>query len=133
MDVHCKLMKLFFFPGILEQTGAFTNISTHQQSHINCYFSIHGKKLNIQFKQTDLLLFTADQVAKLTKRALDKFKRIQAKCHLQGKVPPSEVSIPLPSSMFNRAEVHSDHTYCSTEHNSPNKPDNSTSDKGKYL
>ena len=115
-----------------------TTFNTHQPCHINCYFSVHGKKLNIKFKQTDLLLLTADQVAKITARAMHKLKKVQAICHLQGKVPPSEVSIPLPSSMFNRTEVHSDHTYCSTEYKNPlNKPDSSTSDsltsdKGKF-
>ena len=123
-----KLMP-FLFLGILEQTGASTTISTHQPSHISCYFIIRGKKLNIQFKQTDLLLLTADQVAKLTRRALDKFKRIQAKCQLQGKVPPSEVSIPVPNSMLNKTTDHSDHTYCSKE-NATSQNARSTYDQG---
>ena len=102
-----------------------TTFITHQPSHINCYFSVHGKKLKIKFKQTDLLLLTADQVAMLTARAMHKLKKVQAICHLQGKVPPSEVSIPVPSSMLNKVKDHSDHTYCSKENAT-----SSTTDKG---
>ena len=89
---------------------------------------IHDGKLKIKFKQIpDLSCLSEAQVNLITRRAIDKFKKIQALCHLQGKVPPSEVKIPLPSSLFNAVSDHSDHTY---NKDSTKQQNVSTSDKG---